>query len=63
MTMSLLRLSSGTRSACACSYQSTSPFCNAADAVAASGMIFHSIRWKLAILPPEVHSAGSWRGT
>src|SRR5215469_15108010 len=29
MTMSLLRFSSGTRSAWACSYQSTSPFCNA----------------------------------
>jgi len=44
MTISLLRFSSGTRSACACSYQSTSPFCNAADAVAASVIILHSIR-------------------
>ena len=31
----------------------------AAEAVAASGMIFHSMRSKCATLPPEVHSGGS----
>ena len=49
-----LRLSNGTKSACTCSYQSTSPVCSAAAAVAASGMTFHSIRSKCATFPPDV---------
>jgi hypothetical protein len=36
-----------------------SPFCNAADAVAGSGTIFHSTRGKCATLPPEAQSGGS----
>ena len=43
--------------------QSTSPAWMAAMAVAASGMICHSIRSKCATLPPEVHCAFSARGT
>ena len=42
--MSLLRLSCGTRSIVGFSHQSISPCVNAADAVAGSGMKFHTTR-------------------
>ena len=56
-TMLRSRRSSGNRSGNGVSHQSTSPDCSAAEAVAASGMMCHSIRSKLARLPPETQSA------
>ena len=46
--------SRGSRSVLATNHQSTSPRCNAAPAVAASGMIFHSIRSNHARFGPAV---------
>ncbi len=60
--MRLLRFSRGTRSGIGFSHQSTSPFCSAAAAVAASGMMTHSMRSKLTRLPPDSQSAFSSRG-
>ena len=47
-----LRLSTGTRSGIGVSHQSISPFCSAADAVAGSGMMTHSMRSTFMTLPP-----------
>ena len=54
--------SAGSRSATGRSIQSTSLFCNAAMAVAESGMTRHSMRSTRATLPPEVQSGGSGLG-
>ena len=56
-------LSTGTRSGIGVSHQSISPFCSAAEAVAGSGMITHSMRSTCMTLPPDHHSPGSFRGT
>ena len=56
------RRSSGTRSGIGVSHQSTSPLCNAAAAVAASGMTRHSTRSNATRLPPASQSPGSSRG-
>ena len=56
--MSGLRRSIGRRSLFAWSHQSISPDCSAAAAVAASGMVCHSMRSKLAIFGPAEQA---WR--
>ena len=52
------RLSVGTMSGSGTSSQSTSPFCSAAEAVAWSAMITHSIRFEAMRLPPASQEGG-----
>ena len=61
--MFLFFFRTGTRSAIGFSHQSISPFCNAAAAVAGSGMIIHSTRSTIICLPPASQEAFSCRGT
>ena len=57
-----LRRSSVCSSGVGSSYQSISPACSAAAAVAGSGITIHSTRSTITRLPPASQEAGSLRG-